>query len=138
MKPLLTLLLFITPLVLITAQDLAQSNTPKIITKLNVGNSISFSSKSIKFIKVIEDSRCPTDINCIWPGEVKISIALYEKDVLLEEQELIFGPQNINPDHIVEILNIEQKRIYGYNISPYPSANDAINPSDYQLELLIN
>jgi len=28
----------------------------------------------IKFISVVEDSRCPTDVNCIWAGNAKIKV----------------------------------------------------------------
>jgi len=29
---------------------------------------------SIKFLRVIEDSRCPADANCIWAGNAKLEI----------------------------------------------------------------
>lgn len=30
----------------------------------------------IKFVKVIEDSRCPADVNCIWAGNAKIEVVV--------------------------------------------------------------
>lgn len=31
---------------------------------------------SIKFVKVIEDSRCPVNVNCIWAGNAKIEVEI--------------------------------------------------------------
>jgi hypothetical protein len=30
----------------------------------------------VRFISVSEDSRCPTDVTCVWAGEVKLKVAL--------------------------------------------------------------
>ncbi len=137
MRAILALFLLLFSPILITAQDSTRVETPKIITSLKVGNTFSFATKSIKFVKVIEDSRCPADATCFWPGEVKIRIAFYEQNVLLEEKEFVFGTQNINPNRIKELLSIEQKTIYGYDVNPHPVTNSVIEPSDYQLELLV-
>ena len=34
----------------------------------------------IKFAKVIEDSRCSQDVNCVWAGQVKILVALLHEE----------------------------------------------------------
>lgn len=31
---------------------------------------------TIKFVEVIEDSRCPPDANCVWAGNAKIKLAI--------------------------------------------------------------
>jgi len=31
---------------------------------------------SIKFLELIEDSRCPADVNCVWAGIAKIKVQL--------------------------------------------------------------
>ncbi|WP_024769988.1 hypothetical protein [Aquimarina macrocephali] len=137
MKKIIFLILFIIPFVSLLAQDSTKVNPPKIITKLKVGNTVNFNTTSIKFLKVIEDSRCPSDVTCIWAGQVKIAIGIYKSEVLIEEKELLFGTDGINPNHIKEVLKIDQKTVYSYNISPYPSAKTPIIPSEYYLQLLI-
>ncbi|GAA4276588.1 hypothetical protein [Aquimarina mytili] len=136
MKATLFLLVFIAPLVLINAQDTLKADTPK-VTKLSIGNTIELNSNHIKFIKIKEDSRCPSDVTCMWAGQVTAIIGFYEKGVLKEEKEFIFGAQAINPDAIEEIAKTKEKTIYGYNVSPYPSSKKAIPTEEYCLELLI-
>jgi hypothetical protein len=137
MKKTIFLILFVIPFVSLLAQDSTKVDPPKIITKLKVGNTVNFNTKSIKFLKVVEDSRCPSDVTCIWAGQVKIVIGIYKDELLIKEKELLFGANNINSDHIKEVLKIDQKTVYSYNISPYPSAKTPIIPSEYYLELLI-
>ena len=47
---------------------------------LCVGDNLDFGNKSIKFKKVISDSRCPNaaGITCIWAGEVKVLFEFYD------------------------------------------------------------
>ncbi len=137
MKQLIYLLLVLSPL-LIQAQDAAEKvKTPQIITKLKMGNSITFGTKSIEFIKVTEDSRCPSDVSCVWAGQAKVLVNFYEKDMLLEEKEIIIGANTITPDTTKELFKSGEKSVHGYNLSPYPSSNRKIDPSEYFLELLV-
>lgn len=121
----------------IQAQDTTQVTAPKIISKLKLGSSIEFDSKSIKFVKVIEDSRCPTGVSCMWEGQAKVLIELYENGKLLETKELIFGKTNINPKKQKVVLAQVDKKIYAYTISPYPTNQQPILKEDYYLELII-
>lgn len=43
---------------------------------IKLGDSAEFAASkiSIKFLRVIEDSRCPADVNCIWAGNAMIEI----------------------------------------------------------------
>ena len=34
----------------------------------------------IKFVSVIEDSRCPKDVNCVWAGNAKIEVLITDKN----------------------------------------------------------
>ncbi|WP_108867892.1 hypothetical protein [Aquimarina aquimarini] len=137
MKKIILSIWFILPFIVAYGQNSAEIETPKIITKLKIGNTANFGDKSIKFIKVTEDSRCPTDMMCVWAGEAKIIIAIYKGNTLIEEKKLVFGDQNINPDQIKELLTTPQKTIFGYKISPYPSSKTPITSSEYYLELLL-
>ncbi len=137
MKYTLLLLLLIAPFVWVNAQDSIKVDSSKTITKLKVGDSVDLNSKHIKFIKVTEDSRCPSDVTCIWVGQATAIIGFYEDGVLIEEKEFIFGAKAINPNNTKEVLATKEKTIYGYTISPYPSTAKPIAPEEYCLELLI-
>ncbi len=137
MKQILILLLFFTPFVLITAQDSTHVDPPKIVSRLKVGKMKDFNSKGIKFVSVIDDSRCPKGVTCIWEGEVKIIVGFYQDGKVTEEKELVFSSKTINPDNMKELLVTDKKTIYAYTVSPYPSSEKPIHPSEYYLELLI-
>ena len=34
----------------------------------------------IKFVSLIEDSRCPKDVNCVWAGNAKIEVLITDKN----------------------------------------------------------
>jgi len=42
--------------------------------KIGQQKTVRTSKLRIKFISVVEDSRCPTDANCIWAGNAKIKV----------------------------------------------------------------
>ena len=64
--------------------------TPIITSKVYLGKSIVVENFKIEFIEVIQDSRCPKGVNCVWAGEVLIFVDLYkdgkkEKEIIVEE-----------------------------------------------------
>src|SRR5690606_39790357 len=67
--------------------------TPKIGIKVLQGETIVIKGVSIKFLEVIEDSRCPTHVTCIWAGRaiVKVEVIANGKK---EEKILTFGERS--------------------------------------------
>ena len=88
----------------------------------------------IKFLKVEEDSRCPSEVQCIWPGQVKIIV-----NVLKNERDL--GEFNLISRMGEEDLAV--KRFDGYSIKlievvPYPKKTQRLEISDYLVTLVIS
>jgi len=136
MKKLLVFLFLLFPFIGFM-QDSTEVDTPKIVTRVKVGKDLNFGTKSLKFIKIIEDSRCPKGTDCMWAGEAKALIGFYENKTLIEEKVFVFGTQGINKNKTKEIFAAGKKTIYGYAISPYPLADQLIDPKNYYLELFI-
>ncbi len=136
-KQLIYILLLISPLLMVAQGKDEKVETPQIITKLKVGKTIHFKTKSVRFLKVAQDSRCPSDVDCVWAGEAKIVIELYENDTLLEEKEISLEANTKTPTTAKKLFTAGEKTIYGYNLSPYPSNATSINPADYCLELVV-
>jgi hypothetical protein len=42
--------------------------------QINKEKRLAKSTLSVRFVELVEDSRCPTDTNCIWAGNAKIKI----------------------------------------------------------------
>ncbi len=87
---------------------------------------------SIKFTKLVSDSRCPTGVQCIWQGEVSCLIELgYEGNTFSKvlTQSGLTGGMARTDFKSYEIA---------FAIEPYPEAGKSINQKNYRLQLLIN
>ena len=113
----------------------AQENSDKISLEslLSPGELFSFENKSIRFIKVVSDSRCPTDVTCIWAGEAKVLVAISENGKEIEEKIISLR----NPNNL--ILNFaDSDRLYSLNtldLYPYPTSKNKIENSEYCLKI---
>ncbi|ANO47090.1 hypothetical protein Pf1_01633 [Flavobacterium columnare] len=56
--------------------------------------------KEIVLQKVLNDSRCPEGVQCIWEGEVVIQVACYENGKIREEKQ--FTLRSNNQEEILE------------------------------------
>jgi hypothetical protein len=78
----------------------------------------------IKFIDMLEDSRCPTDTQCIWAGNAKIKIGLSNSGRSAKQVELNTG---LKPQSIV-FGGYEIKLI---KLTPAPASNIRIRKDGY-------
>ena len=84
----------------------------------------------IKFQEVVEDSRCPIDVDCVWEGNAKIILTITQKDYILnstlEPTEIYFsGKEGI------------QYRIKLISVSPYPKSEEKIILKNYSVRLIV-
>jgi hypothetical protein len=72
---------------------LAQNSSETIFstTSLFPEQSLELEGKTIKFKKVISDSRCPSDVTCIRAGEAKVLLEVFQDNRLVGEEILIVG-----------------------------------------------
>ncbi len=88
---------------------------------------------SVKFLKVTEDSRCPSDVTCIWAGQVGILVNVSQNGKDLGDINLILGPNK----------ELAEKKVNGYiirlvEVVPYPISTKKIEPSDYTITIVIS
>ena len=85
----------------------------------------------IRFEKVLEDSRCPKGVTCVWAGRVRCELKIKDKetstDLEIAEPGLTDSPSLI--------INKEYKIFY--HIQPYPEAGKEIAPDEYRLILKV-
>lgn len=106
---------------------------PRIAIKIAVGKTIQLKNHSIKFIEVIEDSRCPEYVNCIWVGRARISVEITDELNTVIKKELIFG--QARPGEIVDnnLFSTEEYIVKGFTLSPYPNSEEKTEPNTYRL-----
>ncbi len=92
---------------------------------LNIGESATLSDQGIvvHFTNVLEDSRCPEDVECFWEGTVSLALEIsYEGSYLGE--------------YILNSSNLHKASFMGYYVKllildPYPVSTVTIQKSEY-------
>ena len=83
----------------------------------------------------IQDSRCPTDVVCVWEGQAEVSLSVF-----FDSDD---APTIVNLIERVGYAELAETTVNGYHfklleVNPYP--NSATNPpqkEDYTIRLLI-
>lgn len=133
-SPLFLLLFFSTALLM--AQETSKVTPPVIVAKVALGKTVVFEDTSVTFSKVIEDSRCPIDVTCVWAGQAKVLITIKSDDTT-SEKELIFHGFNFGSENENTLFVSETNTFIGYRLSPYPVSNMSSAERKYQLEVFI-
>jgi hypothetical protein len=117
------------------AQTEKPLETPQIAIKIPLGDTVIIENHNIKFIEVLEDSRCPDGVSCIWAGRVRIKVS-YENNKGVETfQQIILG-QIKGDEKNNTIIKINSDLQYdALNVSPYPQYNDDKKSLQYALLL---
>ena len=84
----------------------------------------------IKFVSVVEDSRCPQGVNCIWAGVAKIKIQLRKAGKSAQEFEL-------NTNQMDKSITFEGHEMKLASLTPYPKSGSAIKASAYSATITI-
>ena len=86
----------------------------------------------VKFVGVVQDSRCPTNVNCIWAGNAEVSLEW--------KQDKCTTAVTLNT-HATPEAGDESKvggfRVKLIKLEPYPHSEKKISPGDYTATLLV-
>lgn len=135
MKPLFIILSFLIGIQAI-AQDNTQITAPVIVAKIPLGETAIFEGTTFTFESVVEDSRCPKDVTCVWEGEAKVRVVI-ETDSDRMEKQIIFHGVRFGTEEENLLVETKTKKLIGYRLSPYPDTNLPKEERVYQLEVLM-
>lgn len=95
---------------------------------LKVGQEATFADKEfvITFKKILEDSRCPKGVTCVWSGNAQILIQFNEKEFQINT--------HIDP----ETLPVGDYKITLTALDPYPRDKVKIEPENYAATFIIS
>jgi len=118
----------------------AQDHKGKIIfnSVLKGGEQIKFGKKSILFKEVISDSRCPKDVTCIWAGEAKVMLELFEDGKLVSEKSVVINTNIIDEIPLEFSVGGKIYCITGFKLFPYPSSASKEDEINYTLEMQVS
>ena len=132
----LNLIIILSLITLIGYSQESPVTSPKILVKVPLGESILLENHTIKFVKVLEDSRCPKDATCIWAGRAKILVEISSEGMESIQKEMIFGKVKPGESDDLQLVNTQSKKAFAYQLNPYPSSEDT--PGSKKYVLLIN
>ncbi len=98
--------------------------TEKLRVQINQEKRFAKSRLAVRFVELVEDSRCPTDTNCVWAGNARIKIRV-SKNGRSEEITLdTNGPKQYATTadgHSIKLVSL----------TPSPRSNIRINRNGY-------
>lgn len=114
------------------AQETPEVNTYS--STLSVGEVLNLNNRTIVFKNVVSDSRCPKDVTCVWAGEAKIAIDIYEKGRWIKEQIINIESTNIPLEFSVGEITYSISNLI---LSPHPTVKKAEVPVNYVLQMSV-
>lgn len=102
--------------------------------KLNAGRQVTVARLRIKFAAVTADSRCPSDVTCVWAGNAAVRL-----DVSTNRSN--GRSLTLNTGHTSSLTNEAQYQGYDLtlvDLSPYPRSDRQTAAGDYVVTLLVS
>jgi hypothetical protein len=84
----------------------------------------------VSFIRVIQDSRCPTGVTCVWEGDATVEVGV-QRGGQLERVQLHTN------DRFAREGAAAGLRVRLVSLEPYPQADRSIPPDAYRVVLSI-
>ncbi|WP_186991118.1 hypothetical protein [Constantimarinum furrinae] len=107
----------------VSALAFSQDDTikvPKIGIKIALGETVELNGVAVKFSEVLEDSRCPAQVECIWEGRIRIHVEVGRVNDDSSIKELIFGKVRLQETAEKTIYTASEMMIEGIAVTPYP------------------
>lgn len=90
-----------------------------------------------KLQEIVEDSRCPEGVTCIWAGQVVVEVAVYENRKFIETKTLTFnGKYNTEIKNWFATYLPNDKKISTIKVLPAPKDGVAIPFKKRYIELV--
>lgn len=105
------------------------------IASIKYGSTLAINEVDLEFIKVIEDSRCPSNVNCVQAGKAVVLVNIFINGSFFEERQLEFYPSGFSDESLNTLFRADGLQIKGLNLMPYPIALTETSVEDYYLEL---
>ncbi|WP_156435192.1 hypothetical protein [Leptolyngbya sp. O-77] len=88
--------------------------------------------RTLTFARVEQDSRCPSDVTCVWPGQAEIIVMLSQPGQPAQELLLV---QRLG-DESAAARSVNGLTVTLIDLTPYPTTRPS-SPADYAATLLV-
>ncbi|MBL4662765.1 MAG: hypothetical protein JKY22_04230 [Flavobacteriaceae bacterium] len=120
-------------LLLVSTFTFAQTEiavTPQITFKIGLETTVTSDGVAIQFHEVLEDSRCPENVQCVWAGQARVKVTVSTSEMPEKTLELIVGKKEKNILYVGNDFVLK-----AINLAPYPIATNVQN-KEYILFIL--
>lgn len=95
-------------------------DTPQIAIRIPLGETINLDGVQITFAEVLEDSRCPRTVECVWAGRAKVKVIVQKAGSEAVSKEVIFGQTKQDEVNNLLLSQMDDFAIKAINVTPYP------------------
>jgi hypothetical protein len=88
----------------------------------------------VNFIEVTEDSRCPSDVACIWQGQVTVGLNLTKNGKNFGKLNLTLSPDGNN----LAMQSFDRYTVKLMQVLPYPKSDQKTRIADYSVTLVVS
>lgn len=101
--------------------------------QLGVQQQIVVDGLTIQFLGISEDSRCPTDVQCMWAGQVSARFQVSSNNIPATEVVLTEGAGTDTQS----TTTVDGYQIQLGEVTPYPNTQNPIEPDGYTVTLTV-
>jgi uncharacterized membrane protein len=132
MKRLVVLFALISTSFLFSQETL--SEVPKIAIKLPLNETLHLNVGLVTFLEVIEDSRCPKYVNCVWAGRAKVRVSIQKmNNEEAHQREIIIGELLEGETTDRTLFSTEEHIVNAIDLYPLPSSKVDEEHKPYEL-----
>lgn len=99
------------------AQEDKPIEVPQIVVKIGLNKTVDIDGLAITFLEVLEDSRCPKNVDCAWAGQAKVLVRIISTNGDTVEETITFK------NGAAVLASLFNKELHFLRLSPYPDAN---------------
>jgi hypothetical protein len=105
--------------------------------KITQTNCIKKKGYRLKLKEIVSDSRCPEGVNCVWAGEIKVVVSVYQDKKFAEDDTLTISAKHLqeNKEWFSKYLPSNKSNIKSIVVLPYPKEGVPKNLKDYYLQI---
>jgi hypothetical protein len=108
-----------------------QAGASQVVLSPGGSSAISGTDLAVTFDAVVEDSRCPAGVNCIWAGDAIVRIRIGTRAAASSAYLLHTG---LPAGGEIEHGNVRVRLV---DVTPYPQADRPSRPEDYRVTLSV-
>lgn len=94
-------------------------------------------AKEIVLVQLINDSRCPENVQCVWAGEVSFELAAYENGTVVAQKQFTLNPTNQEEitAWMTKHLPKSKTPLKSFAVLPYPKDGVSVKAEEYIFKL---